>query len=63
MKRIKTIGAALLLGGLFVAMSGCNKEGPMEQAGKEVDSAVEKAGDKIDKTSDEIKEAVQGDTK
>jgi hypothetical protein len=38
----KVIGAGLFLAGLLAAASGCQKkEGPLEQAGKELDQAIE----------------------
>lgn len=60
----KTTGAALLMGALLVALSGCQKEeGPVERAGKEVDEAVEKTGEKIEKAGDAIQDAAKGDNK
>lgn len=45
MKHAKIVGAALCMGALFMALTGCQKEeGPLEKAGKEVDQAVEKMG-------------------
>jgi hypothetical protein len=41
MKMGKSIIAALVLTALVVGLSGCQKEGPMEKAGKKVDKAVE----------------------
>ncbi|APV48939.1 hypothetical protein BWI17_04120 [Betaproteobacteria bacterium GR16-43] len=38
-------------------LAACQKEGPMEKAGKKVDNAVEKAGEKIEKAGDKIKDA------
>lgn len=42
---------ALLLAAPLV-LGGCEKEGPMERAGKKVDEAVEKAGDAVEKATD-----------
>ena len=64
MKLGKTIGAALVMSALLVALSGCQKqEGPAEHAGKEVDKAVEKAGQQIEKAGDRIQDAAKGDKK
>ena len=41
MKIGKSIIAALVLTALVVGLSGCEKEGPMEKAGKKVDKAVD----------------------
>ncbi len=32
---------------LFLGLAACEKEGPLEKAGRNVDRAVEKVGDKI----------------
>jgi hypothetical protein len=49
MKRIRESLPALLVGAVLLsALAACQKkEGPLEQAGKQVDQAVEKAGDEI----------------
>jgi hypothetical protein len=44
-------------------MIGCQKEGPAEKAGKEVDKAVEKVGQQMERAGDSIKDAVTGDKK
>jgi len=65
MKSLKsgaTLGAALVAGLLLVALSGCEK-GPAEEAGKNIDTAVEKAGDQIEEAGDSMKEMVEGDKK
>lgn len=60
----KTLGAAVMMAALFVALGGCQKqEGPVEQAGKKVDQATEKAGQEIEKAGNKIQDAAQGDKK
>jgi hypothetical protein len=61
MKPEKTIAAALTMGALLVALSACQKEGPAEQAGKEVDQATEKVGEQIEKVGDDIQDAAKND--
>ena len=56
MKPIETLSAALAISALLVALSGCQKEGPVEQAGKEVDHAAEKVGEEIEKAGDNIQD-------
>ncbi len=56
MKPIETLSAALAISVLLVALSGCQKEGPVEQAGKEVDQAAEKVGEQIEKAGDNIQD-------
>lgn len=73
-RAINRFGALLLAGACVVAMSGCQKEGPAESAGKKLDSAVEsaaasvdqaaeKAGEKIEQAGDSIKDATKSDGK
>lgn len=69
------VRAALVVGALLAAVSGCQKqEGPaeragkqldqaVEQAGKDVDKAVEKTGEQIEKAAENIRDAAQGDKK
>lgn len=56
MKPIETLSAALAISALLVALSGCQKEGPAEQAGKEVDQAAEKVGEQIEKAGDNVQD-------
>ena len=64
MKLGGTVSAALVMGALLAALSGCQKqEGPAEHAGKEVDKAVEKAGQQIEKAGESIQDAARGDKK
>ncbi|MBS1138689.1 MAG: hypothetical protein H6R13_142 [Proteobacteria bacterium] len=60
----KTLSAAVMMAALFVALSGCQKkEGPVEQAGKQVDQATEKVGQQIEKAGNKIQDTAQGDKK
>ena len=64
MKFGKTVGVVLLVGVLFGALAACEKkEGPMEQAGKSVDNAAAKAGEKIEKAGESIQDAAKGEKK
>ena len=60
MNRTSTIGAALLIGSLCLGLSACS-EGPAEEAGKELDSAVQNAGDAMEKAGEDIKDAAKSD--
>jgi hypothetical protein len=45
---------------LIVGLSACEKkEGPAERAGKEVDKAVESAGQKLEKAGQDIQDAAK----
>jgi predicted small secreted protein len=63
MKSVKTLGAALAMSALLVALSGCEKqEGPMEQAGESIDNATESAGEHVEDAGEAIQDAATGDT-
>jgi hypothetical protein len=42
-------------------LAGCEKEGPAERAGKQVDEAVDDAGDAVKDAGDKVKDAVDDD--
>lgn len=48
----------LILLALFSAsaLTGCEDPGPAEQAGQDIDEAVEEAGDKLEEMGDEVEE-------
>jgi hypothetical protein len=58
--KLKTIVLSITFA-LIVALGvgGCEKEGPAEKAGKEIDKTVEKAGEKIDKAMEKTGEKVE----
>lgn len=47
------------LGGGAV-LTGCEEQGPAEEAGEEIDEAAEEAGDAIDEAAEEIEEETDG---
>ena len=56
---IATVISALILG-----LVGCApKEGPAEQAGKSVDKAMDKAGQKLEQAGKDIQDTAKGDKK
>jgi hypothetical protein len=44
--------AMILAVGAVAVLPGCEREGPLEEAGEEVDEAVEDAGDAIEDATD-----------
>jgi hypothetical protein len=62
------LSTALISGGAFLA-TGCERQGPAERAGKEVDQAVEKTKDVVsppgpaEKAGKELDRAVTNETK
>jgi len=57
----KSITAALIASAVLgVSVAGCQKqEGPAEQAGKEVDKAIDKAGEQVEKAGEAIQDAAK----
>lgn len=48
----KTIIATLLASVLMITLSGCDRDGPMEEAGEQMDEAVEDTGDAVEDATD-----------
>ena len=50
--------------GVLFALSGCERQpgtgGPAERAGKQLDKAIEKAGQNIEKAGERIQDAAKG---
>jgi lysozyme family protein len=56
--------AAAAIGALIAGLSGCQKqEGPAEHAGKEIDKAIGKVGQNIEKAGEKIQDAAKGSKK
>ena len=47
----------LLLFLVTMALTGCEKDGPVENAGKKIDNAIENAGKAIEEAGDKVKDA------
>ena len=52
----KLLIAAMLLG---LTCAACEKEGPAERTGKEIDKAAKEAGQAMDRAADAVKEATK----
>jgi hypothetical protein len=64
MKSSKRAMLALTASALIILLGGCpQKEGPAERAGKAVDNAAEKAGQKIEKAGEAVQDAAKSDGK
>jgi predicted small secreted protein len=60
MKSGRNVAVVLAMGALVAALSGCQKEeGPAERAGKAMDSAVDKAGQEIEKAGEKIQDTAK----
>jgi hypothetical protein len=44
----------------LAALVGCEKEGPAEKAGRELDRAADKAARSVEKAGDNVRDAVNG---
>ena len=65
---MKTIGrsviAALAMSALVVGLAACDKkEGPAERAGKDIDKAIDKVGQQVEKAGEKIQDAASGGKK
>ncbi len=64
MKLAYNLVTAMAASALVLGLVGCpQKEGPAEHAGKEVDKAMDKAGEKIEKAGESVRDAAKGDGK
>jgi predicted small secreted protein len=61
MMKSKSVAAVLAAAALIAGLYGCQRqEGPAERAGKQVDKAVDKAGQQIEKAGEKIQDAAKG---
>lgn len=56
MKKLNLLISVVLLG---LTLSACQKEGPGEKAGKEIDKAAKDAGKAMEKAVDSVKDATK----
>lgn len=52
MKINKAIIATLLASVFVITLSGCDRDGPLEEAGESMDDAVEDTGDAVEDATD-----------
>jgi hypothetical protein len=45
-----------LVGALGMGMIGCEREGPVERAGKQIDDAIERGGEKLEEAGRKVQE-------
>lgn len=50
----------LLITVLLVALAGCQREGPAEKAGRQIDKAGEAASRSIEKAGENVRDAAKG---
>ena len=59
MSIILRIISIILMGSLLLISSSCKKEGPLEKAGKKIDKAIEKTGDKLEEAGKEMQKTFE----
>lgn len=59
MKMNSGLAAAIVLSFAVVGLTACEKEGPMERAGKAVDNAGEKVGETVEKAGEKLQDAAK----
>lgn len=52
MKFSETIATAMLVSVLMITLSACDDQGPLEEAGEEMDDKFEDAGDEMEDATD-----------
>jgi hypothetical protein len=57
MRNLLTVVA---IAALAAALASCQREGPAEKAGRQVDRAADKAGRSIEKAGENMRDAVNG---
>ena len=55
--KFKTFVLLLLLL-VTIALTGCEKDGPMENAGEKIDNSIENAGQALEDAGDKVKDAI-----
>jgi len=60
MKLFATVSSTLAVSALLAVLAGCQNEGPMQKAGKSIDSATVKAGQQIEQAGNNIQDAAKG---
>lgn len=56
----KNVAMALMLAfGSAAVLSGCEEDGPMEEAGENIDQTMERAGEKMEETGERMEEKAE----
>lgn len=58
MKKTSTTLAATLALAMTLGLAACDREGPAERAGKNLDNAAERAGNAVERAGDKTKDAI-----
>ncbi|MBB3232990.1 hypothetical protein [Halomonas stenophila] len=56
---LRTFALSLLIGMMSLGLAACEEEAPAEQAGENVDEAMDETGENVDEAMDEAGESVE----
>jgi predicted small lipoprotein YifL len=56
---LRTTEIALLLTAMSVGMAGCEKKGPLEEAGEAIDERIEDAREELEDAAGEVEQAAE----
>ena len=59
MNTIKRCFLSIFAAVLMFSLIACEKEGPMEKAGKKADKTIEKAGEAVEEAADAVKKKTE----
>ena len=56
---LRSATIALFLGAMSFGIAGCEKKGPLEEAGEAIEEGVEEVGDDLEDAAEEVEEAAE----
>jgi hypothetical protein len=57
--RVGSTAIALILAAMTLGITGCEKKGPLEEAGEAIEEGVEEVGDELEDAAEEVEEAAE----
>jgi hypothetical protein len=59
MKELRATAIALLLTGMSFGIAGCEKKGPLEEAGEAIDEGIEDVREGVEDAAEEVEDAAE----
>jgi hypothetical protein len=59
MKELRARAIALLLTAMSFGIAGCEKDGPLEEAGEAIDEGIEDAREGVEDAAEEVEDAAE----
>lgn len=56
---LRTLALSLLVAMMSLGLAACEQEGPAEQAGENIDDAMEDAGESVEEMGESVEEAAE----